>query len=736
MNIIRFKKVKKLLAVGLTVLMLLVQSPAIYAQTAPTPPTAPENTYEAPEAPEAPTPPPNPYDEEEEVVDPTPTPEPEQSVESEPTGEAQAASDETGTGGETGSTAETESTGQTADGKVGDPEINTGDATVAGSIVNDTNNNQATGSSGSASVSNDDGGVSVVNKDNGTNSDNTGSATIVNNDTSIKDNSATVKNDLALDSTTGDNSTSKNVGDSSIDTGDANTTGTLVNTVNTNIDGVAVSEFNIADDHVGDIILDFASNCISGCGLFDATAQNSGNGSDSTNDASVDSVANNLNFQNNDATVENGMTLDSDSGNNTADKNTGGDSEITTGDANVAANVLNFANNNLEGAIIYGVVNIFGNLVGDIIFPDGTCCFEDALAKNSGNGSDSTNLAAINQEVNNQDFQYNDANIENNLIFDATTGDNQTARNTDGSSSIETGDANIDAQVVNIANTNISGGNWYMVLVNEAGKWIGKIIGADGNYYAGSEGLEFLVSDSGEITVVNAGNGSGSTNTGTVNSVVNNTNVQTNTANITNNLNLSANTGGNSASRNTGGDNSIVTGDANIVANIVNFVNNNITGGGTLYVLVVNVFGSWLGDFVGPGQEKQNETYAQAVGGPSGDPNQGDSGGSSDSSNSQTASTNSPSDPPDEEPPANLIPTPEFTGSALVASATIEGGNLSFHGDDGAGLVLGADTETFMDKILNFNLFWILVLIPVYLAIRIVRKKYINPLPAKRANGK
>ena len=64
-----------------------------------------------------------------------------------------------------------------------------------------------------------------------------------------------------------------------------------------------------------------------------------------------------------------------------------------------------------------------------------------------------------------------------------------------------------------------------------------------------------------------------------------------------NNVDLYANTGGNSASRNTGGDNSITTGDATIVANIINFVNTNISGNGRLFVNVVNVFGSWFGDF-------------------------------------------------------------------------------------------------------------------------------------------
>ena len=89
-----------------------------------------------------------------------------------------------------------------------------------------------------------------------------------------------------------------------------------------------------------------------------------------------------------------------------------------------------------------------------------------------------------------------------------------------------------------------------------------------------------------------------------VDTATTNTTTQTNTADLNNNLQLSANTGGNSASYNTGGSNGILTGDAQIIANLVNFVNNNITGGGRLVVSVVNVFGSWLGDFVTSGQKK------------------------------------------------------------------------------------------------------------------------------------
>ena len=305
------------------------------------------------------------------------------------------------------------------------------------------------------------------------------------------------------------------------------------------------------------------------------------------------------------------MVLLADSGNNTADANTGGNSTINTGDANVAANILNFANTNLAGNVLYGVVNIFGDLIGDIIFPEeycgGTCTGDIALA-NTNNGSDSTNTSNYSETDNSETYQFNDAVIDNNILLDANTGENESSGNTNGNSSIETGDVDLDVNTMNVVNSNINGGNWFLVLVNEAGNWVGKILGGDGSNMAGSAGTEFTVDQNGDIYVTNNANGSGSTNTGNVNVTNTDTLVQENQANIVNNLDLTANTGNNSTSNNTGGDNNITTGDANIVANIVNFVNNNIAGNGKLFVTVVNVFGSWTGNFKTPWAQDEEET--------------------------------------------------------------------------------------------------------------------------------
>ena len=626
-------------------------------------------------------------------------------------------------------------------GNVGDTEIETGDATSTGSISNVGNLN----TSGDGCC--DTGGATVINSGNGEDSTNTGSATIYNSDNTTQDNSATVVNDLDQSSTTGSNEASDNVGNSSIDTGDANVSGTIVNAVNTNIDGVAVAEFNIVDDHMGDIILDFGnSNCIVGCGSpGDTTVENTENGSDSSNTGEVTTTSEDNTFQTNDATVENNMTLLADSGDNDASANTGGDSTIETGDASVAANILNAVNSNIAGNVIVGVVNIFGDLIGDIILPDNpfancsTCTAANITAANTGNGSDSTNEANVTEEASDNTFQYNDATIENNVIVDATTGDNSASRNTGGSSTIETGDIDVDVQILNIANSNISGADWWLVIVNEAGQWIGRILGApDGQNFAGGAGTEFVVDPvTGEITAMNTGNGSDSTNNANVTNENYSTTEQTNTANIVNNLDLTANTGGNSTNDNTGGDNSIKTGDAHVIANIINFVNNNIAGNGRLFVTVVNVFGSWIGDLVAPGQEKQNNSENLAAGTDSENSNNSDNGVGGNSNNNSNNSDNSNSN-------TNSNSNSNGGSNTQVSGQISIGANISSNDGNGSpeGEVLVAQTNSNDSGILageeqvksvTVNLAWILLLTVPFSIFLVLRRKFgfINSVIAK-----
>lgn len=721
------KRIQKIFAIGTAIMLVLGQLAPIArafdvpappeaptapsAPEAPAPPTAPEAPT-APSAPEAPAAPGAPT---EPTADPSGAP----AVQDETSSHHHHHSDQTDTdtsnqpGNTSGdqsvppgdSTTQTtsdagSSEGSSGSGNVGDTTIDTGNAGAAATSGVSANSNVTSGVSADTGPS-----VQIGNSGNGAGSTNSGSASISNNSSTIQNNTASVVSGTGLSATTGNNDASKNVGNSTITTGDANVTGTLITAVNTNIDGMMVSEFNVVDDHVGDIVLDFAAGCISGCTPGASSITNTGNGSGSTNTGTLDTTSTDTTFQTNDATVSNGMVLKANSGDNSADKNTGGNSTITTGDANVDANLLTFANNNIAGDVIYGVVNIYGNLKGDIILPESAlanCCVTSGTLANTGNGSGSTNTTNVTLSDTNSAFQTNTATIDNTLLLNVDSGNNETSKNTGGNSSITTGDTSIDANVLNVANTNLDGATWWLVLVNQAGQWIGHILGADGDAaYAGSAGTDFTVSDTGAITVTNKGNGADSTNTAGLTQTNTDTTVQTNTAHVANTVDLTANTGGNSASKNTGGDSTIQTGDAKVIANIVNFVNNNIIGKGKLVVTVVNVFGSWIGDFVTPGSHK-----AQASADPENSPSGG--GGQGGSSQSQTGST-----------------TTSTTGTGTTAityavgngTRTVLRGTGSFTGamvlsskitqSAGAG-----QTSVHVGRTIHINLAWLILLLP------------------------
>jgi len=757
-------KFKKYLAI-LTIVALLFGQNATFvlAQEAPTAPSEPAapTAPAAPEAPNTPTAPTAPTAPSEPAA-PTAPAAPENpttpNTPTAPTAPASPSAPEQPTQ-EIGEQAQNPSTeipvtennnhqGATSDGNVGNTAITTGDANNDSDITTQGNTNASTNNTCCA------GSASVENSGNGAGSTNNGSASVTNNNDTNQSNSASVANDLNQTTVTGQNSTSFNVGDSSIKTGDANTTGTVITAVNTNVDGVMISEFNIADDHVGDIVLNFGAGCIQGCNGETVNAENTGNGAGSDNAASSSATNNNTTDQTNNANVGSNLTLQADSGNNDAGFNTGGDSDIVTGDANVAANSLTFANNNIAGNIIFGVVNIFGDLIGDIILTEeamnaacGGSCGESAIASNTGNGSGSANTSLASNNTNNTTFQSNDADINNTLILDAQTGNNDASFNTGGNSTIQTGDANVQANVLNVANSNIDGGNMWLVIINEAGRWIGRIFGApEGSNMAGSEGTEFVVDpETGAVTASNNGNGANSTNQSNTQTTTNNTTNQTNNATINNQLNLSANTGGNSTSFNTNGNSNIKTGDATIVANIVNFVNNNIVGNGKLVVTVVNVFGSWLGDFVAPGQHKPTKALAQVE--PTHDniptPSPVGNGGGATNKTANTTPTPAPTNAPSTgfvagvsqsiqntitnilQPQTNNTETNRTTGTKNNngAAVTIKVAGIS---DTNNRLLANAAPENNFSaktKGIKINLAWLILIMPIFGAL--IVKKYL-----------
>jgi len=253
--------------------------------------------------------------------------------------------------------------------------------------------------------------------------------------------------------------------------------------------------------------------------------------------------------------------------------------------------------------------------------------------------------------------------------------------------------------------------------------------------YAGSAGTEFIVNPDGSITAVNSGNNSGSTNTANVTQNTQNTVTQNNNASITNNLNLSGNTGGNTIQNSMNGGASVETGDVNIVASVVNFVNNNFSGG-RVYMTVVNVLGGkWLGNFIAPGHTKE-EALAQnpeptpepALGGLDNDPDEDSIALINPTTTKKTKKTIQSSTP-------TTTPVQSVLAAITGRSTSASGGSLVNPVIDGEeydeAAALAGDIAVAKSKI-RINLAWAIIIAPLLFAIPLAKRKLFAKLPSKK----
>ena len=266
----------------------------------------------------------------------------------------------------------------------------------------------------------------------------------------------------------------------------------------------------------------------------DVTLEISGNGADTYNKAEVDVNQNRTVVQSNEANISNNVTATADTGDNDANRNTGGSVSVDTGNATTKVDVSNAANSN-EAEL--------------------ECCEADVDVLISGNGDNSTNKVEL--DVNDPRhhrghddeflgtgiFQENEAKIDNDVTAKADTGDNDANRNTGGDVSVTTGDAKTTVDILNQANANsakISGDG-------EGGSLSARILGN------GADSYNKIELDYNKSVVVD----------------------QSNSARVENDVYAKADTGDNDANRNTGGTVSIDTGDAETKVGVDNMINFN-----------------------------------------------------------------------------------------------------------------------------------------------------------------
>lgn len=290
-------------------------------------------------------------------------------------------------------------------------------------------------------------------------------------------------------------------------------------------------------------------------------------------DVAVDTTKNNnLDIEvNNDTNITNDINVVAQSGDALVSGNTTG-GDALSGDANAFANIINMINSSIDsGANFMGTLNIYGNFDGDILFPKGAL---ETLIASTGPES-SVNVA--NETNNNLDVNVNNnTNIANNINANAASGTAMVADNTTGGNATS-GDATSTVTMLNLTGKDVVSENTLLVFINVLGKWVGVLMDAPAGTTAAAIG--------GGATV--------NSDTTTNNSITYNEN---NNANITNNINVLAESGDASVIGNTtGGD--ATTGDANATVNVANLVGSNISTKSWFGVLFINVFGTWAGSF-------------------------------------------------------------------------------------------------------------------------------------------
>jgi len=323
--------------------------------------------------------------------------------------------------------------------------------------------------------------------------------------------------------------------EATISTGDAASQVDLVNEVNSNQVNANVTY------HIENIYLD--EN-----GDIDLTKSES---------YEAESSANLQITQENTAVINNVITAVANTGANTIDGLSGG---ITTGTATVVVNIFNFINTNFVNSFWqFVVINIFGDVSGDIILPE--------LGQ-----EDLTLPGAVSGDI----TQTNSAEVTNTIDAQANTGENEIS----GSGSVETGNAVAVVNNQNFVNFNLLGGVYYMLLINNLGNWVGEFLGwgnlssatAVNGQMLFTPYLNLFIDESGTFVAAD----------------------QTNNAVLNNQITASANTGGNLID----GNGQIISGNAYSVVNLVNFVNSNIINSIGFFG-IINIFGTLNGDIGG-----------------------------------------------------------------------------------------------------------------------------------------
>lgn len=282
--------------------------------------------------------------------------------------------------------------------------------------------------------------------------------------------------------------------------------------------------------------------------------------------------------------IENNVNLAATSGNaNVINNYLAGDA--TTGDAAALANIVNIVSSSVGAQNSFvGVVNIHGNLRGDILVP--RSFIDELIASNAASPATTGEGAGGGTLTSN-------INIVDNVNLNAISGNATVAGNYQAGDATS-GDAATSLTVFNLTGQQVIAKNSLLVFVNVMGKWVGMIVDAPAGATAAALG---------------GGVESATTHAGAAGD-------HAQTVNIRNNITANAQSGHATVAGNrTAGDAS--TGDASAGANILNLVHSSFDLGDWFGALFINVLGTWTGDFdvAGPHGEGTGTPIPPAAGG-------------------------------------------------------------------------------------------------------------------------
>ena len=422
---------------------------------------------------------------------------------------------------------------------------------------------------GSTNTINNDGGVTSGSSINGTGNGSTNTIDgAANNNGLVNDTTnATMNNNITALATTGNATVFGNTWATNASTGNAQDIANIVNMLQSSsnaLNGNTVTFVaNIDGDVNGDLLFDPA--------MLGATQP-----------ALAPQVGNNNLVLNNtvNAEINNTIDLTANSGNASVDSNTNA-GDATSGNAKTIANVVNLINSAItSGNSFLGVVNINGNLNGDILLPPDL--IDQLLAANvptvsiDTTGANSTNAITTQTGSNtSHTTNNNDLGITNNVTAGATTGNASVTGNTTAGNAAS-GNTRTNITAFNLTGSNVIGSNAILVFVNVTGTWVGMIVNAPPG-----------------TTAAALGGGVANTSGLANNNSTTNNNFR---GRINNDITTSANSGDATVTKNTNAGNAR-SGDAAGAVNLLNVENSNLALNGWFGILFINVFGSWNGSF-------------------------------------------------------------------------------------------------------------------------------------------